>query len=209
MTVVALIVLPIVLLYQSWTYYVFRARLTRRGARVRPRRSRERPAADACASSTSASCAGPAPVRHLLVLDAVARCPVRAARPRPGGAAREDRGAGVRGRVAERRRVRPRPARARVRRPGRPGVGLRGRRPPRRVDGPLRASARARGAPAPDTAGSRSTAPRPARSPPPRCRASTGSRPTSPATCRRSCSRASCRSPCSASSSRSTRSRPR
>ena len=28
MTVVALIVLPIILLYQSWSYYVFRARVS-------------------------------------------------------------------------------------------------------------------------------------------------------------------------------------
>jgi cytochrome bd ubiquinol oxidase subunit II len=34
MTVVALIVLPIVLLYQSWTYYVFRARVT--GKKIEP-----------------------------------------------------------------------------------------------------------------------------------------------------------------------------
>jgi cytochrome d ubiquinol oxidase subunit II len=34
MTVVALITLPIVLLYQSWTYYVFRARLS--GEEIHP-----------------------------------------------------------------------------------------------------------------------------------------------------------------------------
>ena len=34
MTVVALIVLPIILVYQAWSYYVFRARVT--GEEVRP-----------------------------------------------------------------------------------------------------------------------------------------------------------------------------
>jgi cytochrome d ubiquinol oxidase subunit II len=34
MTVVALIVLPIILVYQSWSYYVFRARVT--GEEVHP-----------------------------------------------------------------------------------------------------------------------------------------------------------------------------
>ena len=37
MTVVALIVLPIVLLYQSWSYYVFRARVSGEES-IRPRR---------------------------------------------------------------------------------------------------------------------------------------------------------------------------
>jgi cytochrome d ubiquinol oxidase subunit II len=34
MTVVALIAMPVILLYQAWTYYVFRARIT--GEEVEP-----------------------------------------------------------------------------------------------------------------------------------------------------------------------------
>ena len=49
-TVVALVVTPVVLLYQGWTYYVFRARLTGPGAR----RTRTR-----CGSWTRGSCTGP------------------------------------------------------------------------------------------------------------------------------------------------------
>jgi cytochrome bd ubiquinol oxidase subunit II len=48
MTMIALIVLPIVLLYQSWTYYVFRARVT--GEEVRPPDALTRPSGGSTAS---------------------------------------------------------------------------------------------------------------------------------------------------------------
>ena len=47
LTVIALIVLPIVLLYQSWSYYVFRARVT--GEEVRPPEALTRPSGDSTA----------------------------------------------------------------------------------------------------------------------------------------------------------------
>ena len=39
MTVVAIILVPIVLAYQTWTYYVFRRRVSRQGFQPSPQRS--------------------------------------------------------------------------------------------------------------------------------------------------------------------------
>ena len=108
---------------------------------VRPRRSRARPAARRPADHARArpapcapgpSGAPPARARR------GPRCLVRGARPRPGGADRESRGAGVLGRLVRRCHVRARSARARVRRAERADVGLRGGRPaaPRRPSSP-------------------------------------------------------------------------
>ena len=76
MTVVALILTPVVLLYQGWTYYVFRARLGGRGARHRPddaavaqARPTVQPGGGRCARSTRASLRRARAVRVLLGVD--------------------------------------------------------------------------------------------------------------------------------------------
>ena len=205
MTVVALIVLPIVLLYQSWSYYVFRARVTRRGdpavrgdpaidrrldgrliVRVLDQRlvRRARPGAPPARAGhgPSVPCPrGSSSLQAVLIARIVAQA--------------------FSGALAERCHVRPRPARARVRRAERPDAGA-SRSPaaaPRRRSSPSFASSSSSAGSG--TSRSRSTAPRRARSRRRPCRASTGSRPTSPATCRRSCSRSSSRWPCSGSPS--------
>ena len=153
LTVIALIVLPIVLLYQSWSYYVFRARVS--GEEIDPSEaiSRRRPHGRLTMRVLDQRLVRRArPVRHLLVLDAVlgalsaglvlvqAVLIARVVAQAFSGASLSD----VTFELS--------PARTRVRRAQRPDVGLRGGRPPRRVDGPLRASPRARGAQAPETA---------------------------------------------------------
>ena len=74
LTVIALIVLPIVLLYQSWTYYVFRARVT--GEEMRPpealtRADRRLDGRLIVRVLDQRLVRRARPVRHLLVLDAV------------------------------------------------------------------------------------------------------------------------------------------
>ena len=139
MTVVALIVAPLVLLYQGWTYHVFRARRRRRRAAppTTPRRRRA-----ACARSTRASCAAPGRSRSCSRWTWRSGVGDRAARPRPGGAARRDRGARLRRRVAAARSLRDaRAAGRRFARARRARLGVRGRGPARRGRASSRGSA--------------------------------------------------------------------
>ena len=102
MTVVALLALPIVLIYQSWSYYVFRARVSGEDVHL----------PEALAPPTGSSTARlivrvldqrlvrrARPVRHLLVLDAVLGALSAGLVLVQAVADRENRGAGVLGRV--------------------------------------------------------------------------------------------------------------
>ena len=73
MTVVAAVLLPVVLLYQAWTYHVFRARLGGEdpGDADRPRGAQDRELGGPCERSTRVSCGGLAAVRVLLAADVV------------------------------------------------------------------------------------------------------------------------------------------
>ena len=201
MSVVALTVVPIILLYQAWTYHVFRARL---GGEEEPCAGRSRPARDRRLGARGAARPAPGPPRGrragVLALDVASRRRRRAARPRPGRPDRRRRGARLRRRVARRADRAARPARRGLDRPGGRSLGLRGRRQAscdRRARDP---AARAR----------RATASRSARRARRRrerrgghgapWRASTRSRRRSPAICRRSSSPSRSRSRCSCSS---------
>jgi cytochrome d ubiquinol oxidase subunit II len=60
MTVVALVLLPFVLAYQGWTYYVFRRRITDKAFRASPPPPERPPAAAATATAGASGTAGPA-----------------------------------------------------------------------------------------------------------------------------------------------------
>ena len=200
MTVVALIFTPIVVLYQGWTYHVFRAGSAASSRTTPPRRVARRAdppswcgLLDPRLLRRARSGAAPARRRH------GGRARHGAARARAGDAARADRRPRLPRRLARRRLAAtsccspsPSPPAALL------AWCVRGRRAAGgawrccRSFGSRWSSAGC--APSPP----RSTASRAARSPPPRCRASRRSRPTSPATCPRPCWPASCRSRCSA-----------
>ena len=121
MSVVALIVMPVILLYQAWTYHVFRARsaATRRSRRrLADRRARARPPAPAPRPRG----AGVARRRRR------DRPGGRAAHPPSGDAPRANRRGGIHRRVAPGRLGRPRSARGSFAARGRAGLGVRGRR---------------------------------------------------------------------------------
>jgi cytochrome bd-type quinol oxidase subunit 1 len=63
MTVVALVVVPIVLAYQAWTYYVFRRRITDQSYRP-ALGAAPRPAVSATAAMAAASAHGTTPTRR-------------------------------------------------------------------------------------------------------------------------------------------------
>ena len=146
MSVVALIFLPLILLYQGWTYHVFRAPARRRRARGGgAHRSRRRPGAadDACARSTRASLRRARPVRRLLARRRRARARRRrCCRSSQADAARADRRPRVPRRGARRRRAGARSCSSR-RSPARGAarLGFRGRRAPRGGERALGASA--------------------------------------------------------------------
>ncbi len=202
MTVVALITTPIILLYQGWTYHVFRARLTRRGGAAAGRsRASTRPAPRSALRGLDPRLVRRAgAVRALLALDAalgVVAALLVLAQARPDRRRRRPRlrrcGSGRGGGAAG-------AARDRLGRAGRRCVGLRA---PRQMGGNRRAgiaAARAGRAAAARSSRRRSTASRARRWRRPRSPASTHSRRRSRATCRRSSSPSRSRSRCSCSS---------
>ena len=204
MSVVALLAVPVILLYQAWTYRVFRHRLgeptsPRRGLRRRCARSPRSSRASAGPPPRGPRRAGPSPARVDIGLGvATALVVIVQATLLARVVAQAFDGASL-GAMSDRRSCcsgsRSPPA-------GR-SRGLRGRGRPRRRDGPLGVPARARRAAAPtqpaaldgveaggDRRGRRPGSRRP--------------RAVSAATSPRSCSRASSRSRCSAGSRRST-----
>ena len=212
MSVVALIFVPLVLLYQGWTYYVFRApaRRERRRAVTAAVDADPRSVADAShprAPSTRACSVVRAPVRALLVADAALGVVVGAARARAGSPARARGRARVRRRVARgasRRRSSLLVAVVAARALAAWGFEVAGRRAAGDVISQLRLELVERSFASSRRRSTARRAPRSRRRPSP---ASTRSRRPSRATSRRSCSQSSCRSRCSCSSRRSTSSR--
>ena len=129
MSVVALTVVPIILLYQAWTYHVFRARLS---GEDEPCAGRSRPTRDRRVGAHGAARPAPGPPRGCRAGDARARRRSRrrrrAAGPRPGRPDRHRRGPRLRRGGSRRADRAARPARRGLDRPGGGSLRLRDRR---------------------------------------------------------------------------------
>ena len=112
MTVVAVLFFPIVLLYQGWSFHVFRRRAPARRA---DRTVEPATAASAVRALDPRLLRRTRSARPLLALDTALGVATALCRAGPGDAARADRGPRVRRRAAATAVARPRAARARVR----------------------------------------------------------------------------------------------